>query len=77
MVGDTWSPTDSMRNLRYFLADADKHKATVHQIDFIGVFLQAKFKNRVFVKLDMRNADFSRILTILWKSLKIVEVRVW
>ena len=26
MVGDTWSPTASMRTLKYFLADADKHK---------------------------------------------------
>ena len=27
LVGDTWSPTASMRNLKYFLADAVKHKA--------------------------------------------------
>ena len=58
MVGDTWSPTASMRTLKYFLADAAKHKARVHQLDFIGAFLQAKFKNRVFVKLDMRYADY-------------------
>ena len=38
MVGDTWSPTASMRNLKYFLADAAKHKARVHQLDFIGAF---------------------------------------
>ena len=42
MVGDTWSPTASMRTLKYFLADAAKHKAIVNQIYFIGVFLQAK-----------------------------------
>ena len=54
MVGDTWSPTASMRTLKYFLADAAKHKARVHQLDFIGAFLQAKVKNRVFVKLDIR-----------------------
>ena len=58
MVGDTWSPTASMRTLKYFLADAAKHKARVHQIDFIGAFLQAKVKNRVFVKLEMRYADY-------------------
>ena len=58
MVGDTWSPTVSMRTLKYFLADAEKHKARVHQIYFIGAFLQAKVKNRVFVKLDMRYADY-------------------
>ena len=47
MVGDTWSPTASMINLKYFLADAAKHKARVHQLDFIGPFLQAKVNNRV------------------------------
>ena len=54
MVGDTWSPTASMSNLKYVLADAAKHKERVHQLDFIGAFLQAKVKNRVFVKLDIR-----------------------
>ena len=54
MVGDTWSPTASMRNLKYFLADAAKHKARVHQLYFIGAFFQAKVKNRVFVNLDIR-----------------------
>ena len=58
MVGDNWSPTASMRTLKYFLADAEKHKARVHQLDFIGAFLQAKVKNRVFIKLDMRYADY-------------------
>ena len=58
MVGDTWSPTASMRTLKYFLSDAAKHKARVHQLDFIGAFMQAKVKNRVFVKLDMRYADY-------------------
>ena len=54
MVGDTWSPTASMSTLNYFPADAAKHKSRVHQLDFIGAFLQAKEKNRVFVKLDIR-----------------------
>ena len=58
MVGDTCSPTASMRTLKYFLADATKHKAKVHQLDFIGSFLQAKLKNRVFVKLDIRYTDY-------------------
>ena len=47
-----------MRNLKYFLADAAKPKARVHQLDFIGAFLQAKLKNRVFVKLDIRYKDY-------------------
>ena len=58
MVGDTWLPTASMSTLKYFLSDAAKHKARVHQLDFIRSFLQAKVKNRVFVKLDMRYADY-------------------
>ena len=58
MVGDTWSPTASMRTLKYFLEDAEKHKARVHQLYFIEAFLQAKVKNRVFVKLDMRYAYY-------------------
>ena len=41
-VGDTWSPTSSMRNLKYLLADAFKHKSRAHQLDFIGEFFQSK-----------------------------------
>ena len=48
MVGDTWSPTAFMRKLKYFLADAAKHKARVHQLYFIGAFLQVKVKNIFF-----------------------------
>ena len=58
MVGDTWSPTTSMRNLKYFLADAAKHKARVHQLDFIGAFLQMKVKNRVLIKFEIRYTDY-------------------
>ena len=58
IVGGTWSPTASMMTLKYFLADAAKHKARVHQLDFIGAFFQAKLKNRVFVKLDIMYADY-------------------
>ena len=68
MVGDTWSPTASMRTLQYFLADAAKHKAGVHKLDFIGAFLQAKVNNRVFVKLNIRYTDanyFERALIFL------------
>ena len=58
LVGDTWLPTASMRNLKYFLAYAAKHKARVHQLYFIGAFLQEKVKNRVFIKLDSRYTDY-------------------
>ena len=58
MVVYTWSETASMRTLKYFLEDADKYKARVHQLDFIGAFLQAKAKIRVFVKFDMKYTDY-------------------
>ena len=58
MIGDTWSPTASMRTFKYFLADTAKHKAIFHQLDFICAFLQANVNNRVFVKLDMRYAAY-------------------
>ena len=58
MIGDTWSPTASMRNLKYFLADAAKHRARVHQLYFIGAFLQAKVKNRFFVIINIRYAAY-------------------
>ena len=57
LVGDTWSQIASMNTLKFFLADADKYNARVHQLDLIGVFLKAKVKNRVFLKLDSRYAD--------------------
>ena len=56
IVGKTWSPTASMRTLKYLLVDAYKHKTRLHRLDFIGAFLQEKVKNRVFVKLDSRYA---------------------
>ena len=58
MVGNTCSPTASMSTLKIFLADAAKHKARVHQLDFIEAFFQAKVKNRVFVKLGIRYTYF-------------------
>ena len=58
MVGDTWSPTASMRTLKYFLVYVAKNKARVHHLYFIGAFLQAKVKNKFFVKLDIRYTDY-------------------
>ena len=58
LVGDTWSPTASIRALKYFFEVAVKYKARVHQLYFIGSFLREIFKNRVFLKLDSRYADY-------------------
>ena len=32
MVGDTWDPTESMRNQSYFLVYSSKHKSRVHKL---------------------------------------------
>ena len=55
VVEDNWSPIPSMNTLKYFLADATKHKAIFHQLYFIGLFFQEKVKNIVIVnwKVDI------------------------
>ena len=74
MIGDTWSPTASMRTLKYFPADAEKHRSRVHHLDFIGAFLQAKVKNRVFVILNMRYAAyFTEYSQYFGRSLKLLK----
>ena len=40
LVGDTWSPTSSMRTCKYLMAYATKQKAIVHELDFIIALLQ-------------------------------------
>jgi len=37
--------------MKMFLADAARHKARVRQLDFIGAFLQAKVRSRVFIRM--------------------------
>ena len=74
MVGDTWSPTAFMRNLKYFLAYEAKHKAKVHPLDFIEAFLQAKVKNRVFFKLDiMYTYYFPEYAQYFGRALKLLK----
>ena len=58
IIGYTWYLTVSTRTLKYFLSDYFKPKAIVHQFDFIGAFLQANVKHRVFVKLDSRYGEY-------------------
>ena len=50
----TWSPTAFTSTLKYFLAYAVRYKAIFQKLYFIGAFLQAKVKNRVFLNLDSR-----------------------
>ena len=49
----TWSPTASHGSMKMFLALATKHKCRVLQLDFIGAFLQAPMRERVFIKLPV------------------------
>ena len=65
LIGDTCSLTASRRTLKYFLTDAFKKKSRVHQLDFIGKLLQAKFKNRVFVKFDSRYVDHLQNIQVI------------
>ena len=58
LVGDTLSPIAYISTLKYFLADAVKHKTRVHQLYFIGSFLHAKVNNRIFVKLYSRYEEY-------------------
>ena len=73
-VGYTWSPTASMTTLRDFLADETKHNTRVQKLELVGTFLQAKVKNRVFVKLDSRYADcFLEYLNCFRRSLVLLK----
>jgi hypothetical protein len=49
ILEDKWSPTASFQALKMFLAHAARLKILVHQLDFIGAFLQAKMRTRMFV----------------------------
>ena len=44
--------------MKFFLADAARHKARGNQLDCIGAFLQATVKSRVFVELKFKYAGF-------------------
>jgi hypothetical protein len=48
---DKWSPTASFRALKLFLAHAARLKVHVRQLDFVGAFLQAKVRSRIFVTI--------------------------
>ncbi len=48
---DKWSPTTSFRSLKMFLAHDSRIKARVKQLNFVGAFLQAKTRSRMFVTI--------------------------
>jgi hypothetical protein len=51
LTEDTWSLTASFRALKMFLAHACKCKLRVKQLDFVGAFLQANVRARIFVTI--------------------------
>jgi hypothetical protein len=48
---DKWLPTASFCCLKMFLAHASRLKVHVRQLDFIGAFLQAKMRTRMFITI--------------------------
>ena len=48
---DMWSPTSTKHTLRTFLANAAKNNAVIKQLDYVGAFLQAPVRGRIFVHL--------------------------
>ncbi len=54
---DSWPPTAPFRSLKMFLADAARNRCRVHQLDFVGAFLQANARGRIFVSLPKVNGD--------------------
>ena len=89
-IGYNWLQTASKKTLKYYLSDSAKYKVRVHQLDFMGSFLQAKLKNRVFLNMEIRYADnFQTIIAILeepwdywnlcieWLSLEIYLQVIW
>ena len=49
--GDKWSPTASFWALKMFLAHTTRVRARVKQLDFVGAFLQAQTRSRIFVPI--------------------------
>ena len=48
MIVYTWYPTSQMRALKYLLEYYSKHKSGLHQLYFIGEFIQDNVKHRFF-----------------------------
>ena len=44
LIGNTWSPTASMRKFKYLLPYAFKNKARLYHLGFIGSLLQGQVK---------------------------------
>ena len=54
---DTWSPTSSKKTLRLFLADMAKCNSRIKQLDYIGAFLQAPVRSKIYVSLPSQYVE--------------------
>ena len=54
----SWSPTASIRLLKYFIADAAQNASKIYQLAFIQTFIQSKATKRMFVILDKEFSHF-------------------
>ena len=74
LVGDNWSPTAYMRTLKYFSAGCIQSQGKSAPVRIIGASLKAQVKNRLFMKLEIRQAEYfpeySNYFGIAMKSLK-------
>ena len=78
LIGDAWSPIASIGKLRYLLEHAVNQKARVHNLYFIGSFLQDIVLEWCICKVGQYICRlFSIIFNLFWKSLKIHEIYVW
>jgi len=51
LLENKWSPTASFGSLKMFMVHAGHLKCRVKQLDFIGAFLQANTRSRIFVTI--------------------------
>jgi hypothetical protein len=65
---DSWSPTAPFRSLKISLPDAARNRCRVHQLDFVGAFLQANVRGRIFVILPKVYGD-------IWPELGFTQSR--
>ena len=59
MIGDTWYPTESMRTMKYLIADSSKkNQGYKHWVSLEHFYMpMGNVKYRVFLKLDSRYGE--------------------
>ena len=65
---DNWSSCASQRTVREFIATATSLDSKIKQLDFIGSYLQANMRGRMFIKLQPELSPFFIELKILQQT---------